>query len=110
MIEGCSSLEQEIGNGYSAVKVSGFNIIITDKDRTLVVYLNVSYFKKIYNMLVGCREIPEVLLKSDVEFTSGFGWFLLNLSTGSLRQTLGLAEIIRDFPDVPNPHFSPGLS
>ena len=80
-------------NGYRFVELSKGNGAIITGAGDFAVYPNVVEYRLRGAQVVGKRELAEDNADHSNEFTEGLGYFVLDTSTGELRQGLSLAEV-----------------
>lgn len=103
---GCRDYSVSLRGGYSFVRTDGANRSIVNKESGVVVYPDVASYEEINKFIVGCRQKSRLPLSEKPEFTTGFGYFILDTETGKYsgglsaaafsneRELLGLPETV----------------
>jgi hypothetical protein len=79
----CGETSTDLGNGYKFIELDAANYVIENKDHAIVVYPNITEYKIVGGYVVGIREKSRSVVEAEHEFTTGFGYFILDMNTGA---------------------------
>ncbi|MBV7258896.1 hypothetical protein [Erythrobacter crassostreae] len=96
LLSSCVDGRTEIAPDVNVVELSGSNDAVVDGVGDFLVYPNVVEYEVVDHWLVGKREQANDNSDGSEPFTSGLGYFKLNLSDGSLTQGLSIEECEAD--------------
>lgn len=109
-LAGCGDYSVSLRGGYSFVRTDGANRSIVNKENGVVVYPDVASYEEINKFIVGCRQKSRLPLSEKPEFTTGFGYFILDTETGKYSGGLSAAAFSNERKLLGLPESAPHAS
>ncbi|WP_408590505.1 hypothetical protein [Novosphingobium sp.] len=97
-LSACALGERHLGGHYTLVSLDPDNSAIKDQNDTMVIFPNVTFYEKSGVHIYGCRQRSKAIVDTSGQFTTGFGWFLINEKNGRVEQSLSLEQLVQKLP------------